>query len=96
MQQNISVEFQQTDGHAALDVPKERLEAIAHDVANIGIDEWGTENGTPRTVVLKNKWGDTDTNIMVRRLSAVKFHVVFMTRDEFQKSALALPRDQPQ
>jgi hypothetical protein len=81
-QKTINVEIQQTDGHAALNVPRERLEAIAQEVAQTGVEEWGVEDATPRTIALDNKWGDIDTIILVRRLSAVDFYVVFMTREE--------------
>jgi hypothetical protein len=96
MTQHITVEIQQTDEHAALNVPRERLEALGHEVAQTGIEEWGIEDGTPRTIVLENKWGSTDTNIMVRRLSAMKFHVVFMTKTELRNISPWPMSDQPQ
>ena len=49
---NINVEIQQTHGHAALNIPKERLEAIAHEVVETGLHEWGVEDSTLRTVIL--------------------------------------------
>lgn len=81
MATNVDVEIQQTAGHAALAIPRERLEAWAMDVAQTGIDQWGIED-TPRSVVLQNQWGDIETNIIVRRLSAKQFHCCFLTRDE--------------
>src|SRR5439155_902063 len=75
MKNNINVRIQQTDGHADLKIPVERLEAIGQEVAETGIEEWGIEDETPRTVILEYQWGEIGTNIMVRRLSAAQFHV---------------------
>lgn len=84
MKPRINVEIQQTAGHAALNIPTERLEAIGQEVAETGVEEWGIEYGTPRTVVLDHQWGDIATNIMVRRLAVGRFHVVFLTHAELQ------------
>jgi hypothetical protein len=79
---HIKVEFQESDGHAALSVPLERLEALAEEVAYTGVDEWGIEDDIPRTVVLGHQCGETPINIIVRRLSAKDFHVVFLLKVE--------------
>lgn len=84
MKHNINVHIQQTDGHAELNLPVERLEAIGQEVAETGIEEWGIEDETPRTVILDYQWGNIETNIMVWRLSAAQFHVVFLTCAEMQ------------
>lgn len=84
MKHNINVHIQQTDGHAELNIPVERLEAIGQEVAETGIEEWGIEDEMPRTVILDYQWGEIGTNIMVRRLSQAQFHVVFLTSAEMR------------
>ena len=76
MAKKINVVIQQTAGHFALKIPTERLEAIAHEVTRTGIKEWGVDDTTPRIIVLADKWGDIDTNIIVpdcRRRSSVSY-----------------------
>lgn len=87
MKHNINVHIQQTDGHAELNIPVERLEAIGQEVAETGIEEWGIEDEMPRTVILDYHWGEIGTNIMVRRLSQAQFHVVFLTSAEMRSIA---------
>lgn len=47
----------------------------------------GFEDETPRMLILDYQWGEIGTNIMVHRLSAAKFHVVFLTRTEMRSIA---------
>lgn len=73
--------------YATLSIPVERLEAIGQEVAQTGLKEWGIDDPVPRTVVLDYQWGDIETNIMVCRVAAVQFHVVFITRAELRTIA---------
>lgn len=80
-----SVEIQQTADHHALGVPREHLEAVAAEVAETGVAEWGVGDPAPRWVVLRHQWGTRPVNILVRRLDAARFHVGFMTPGEMKR-----------
>ena len=89
MDLNVKVMIHQTEGVAALGIPRERLEAIATGVAQIGMADphWSKQQRYPITRAYE--WGPTPLSMFVGR-DELKFEVMIMPTREIEQLGFRL------
>jgi hypothetical protein len=92
MDLNVKVLIHQSEGVAALGIPRDRLEAIATGIAQIGMADphWSKQQRYPITMAYE--WGPTPLSLFVRR-DEVKFEVMIMLKREVEQRGFRLKEE---
>lgn len=77
----MKITIQQTEGFAALGVPREHLEALAEE---IGQETFKQPDF--KVLVLAHKWGIQKFNMIVRNLSNGAYQIIFAMPEEVERA----------
>lgn len=84
MQLEAKVNIQRSEGVAALGIPRERMEAIAQEIALTGMTDSHWSKQRSYTVALAYEWGPTPLVLFVRK-DDLNFEVTFVLDSEVKQ-----------